>query len=150
MKKIMPFISCLIIGFFFGYFMYNQYDKEKIVSTFSELKSTKVQFLQLGTYSSVESMEKNTIDFSYYIYEQKEDKYYVYIGITKDEQNLKKLKGYFKEKGYIIYSKEFDINNEQFLESLTQHDELLRQTTDEKSIQNIMNQILNKYEELKT
>lgn len=72
----------------------------------------------------------------------------MYVGITKKEENKKKLEEYFNKLGYDTYVKEFEIENENFNEVLIQYDNLLKETNDEKAIETICNQILNKYEEL--
>ena len=77
-----------------------------------------------------------------------EDKYYTYIGITKNKENCDKLKGFFEKMGYITYIKEFNVDSEAFIEVLNQYDNLLLQTDDEKTIKAICIQVLGKYEEL--
>ena len=149
MKKfIFPLISAILIGFLLGKFMFNQYDYKSSIKTVFNDKSEMVYFIQQGVYSSLESMEKNVTDFNYYIYDVIDGKYYVYVGMTKNKDNVSKLEGYFKNMGYIIYVKEFKIDNNEFLTVLTQYDELLLQTEDSKAIKTIQNQILAKYEEL--
>lgn len=143
----LPLILCLTVGFFMGKLMFSQYDDKqglKLVSSASE----KVYFIQQGVYSSKESMEKNTSNLTYYIYTIDNDRYYVYIGITKNEENLDKLKGYFDSLGYNIYVKEFYISSESFITVLDQYETMLSETTDSKTIGAICSQILSKYEEL--
>jgi len=125
-----------------GTFLIKQYST---IKTFSE-KNT-VYFLKLGVYDTKQAMDDNTHDFNYYIYKEEDSKYHVYVAITKDKNNLDKLKGYFKNKGYIINEEEFDIKNESFITILNQYDELLRNTKDDQTISAICNQILSKYEE---
>jgi uncharacterized protein YneF (UPF0154 family) len=146
-KLIVPIILCIIVGFFMGQFLINQYDnKEKVTPVFNDQE--KVFFIQQGVYSSKESMEKNVTDFAYYIYNIENEKYYVYIGITKESENVEKLKGYFKDIGYDIYVKEITVSNSKFLEALNQYDILLSKTTDKATIKAVCSQILAKYEEL--
>ena len=143
----LPLILCLTVGFFMGKLMFSQYDDKqglKLVSSASE----KVYFIQQGVYSSKESMEENTSNLTYYIYTIDNDRYYVYIGITKNEENLDKLKGYFGSLGYNIYVKEFYISNESFITVLDQYETMLSETTDSKTIGAICSQVLSKYEEL--
>lgn len=143
----LPLILCLTVGFFMGKLMFSQYDDKqglKLVSSASE----KVYFIQQGVYSSKESMEENTSNLTYYIYTIDNDRYYVYIGITKNEENLDKLKGYFDSLGYNIYVKEFYISSESFITVLDQYETMLSETNDSKTIGAICSQILSKYEEL--
>ena len=50
--------------------------------------------------------------------------------------------------GSYFYVKELDVNNKKFNEVLNQYDALLKETTDDKAISTICNQVLSKYEEL--
>ena len=146
-KMIMPILLCIIVGFFMGTFLLNQYEnREDVKPTFNSKKT--VYFIQQGVYSTKESMEKNVTNFAYYIYNVIDDKYYVYIGMTMDQKNVSILQGYFKDLGYDIYVKEVTIDNESFTQVLNQYDILLEKTTDKATIKAICSQVLSKYEEL--
>ncbi len=147
MKYIIPVLIALIVGFFFSYYVFNQYEsKEKIKTIFSD--NNKVNFIQYGVYSTKESMEENTKALNYYIYNVIDNKYYVYIGISKSNIGTEKLKGYFKELGYDIYVKELSLSNNKFITTLEQYDLLLENTNDKDTIKTICNQVLAKYEEM--
>lgn len=146
-KIIMPIIACVLVGFFMSKFMFNQYDHGLALTTNLETKE-KLYFLQQGVYTSIDSMKESTSLLPYYIYTEEDGKYYVYIGITKDKENLEKVKGYFKNKGYDIYIKELEISNDAFLQVFNQYEILLKNTTDENAISAIMSSVLAKYEEL--
>lgn len=148
LKFLFPLVLAIGTGFICGKLMFNQYDSNTSLKTVFSEKQEKVYFIQQGVYSSKTSMEENTTDFPYYIYDVIDDKYHVYIGITKVAENATKLKEYFEEKGYNIYAKEINVSNKEFLNAIDSYDELLSKTDDDKAIQTICNQILNKYEEL--
>ena len=146
-KYVLPILMALIIGLILGRFVLNQYEFEgKIVPVGS--KSKNAFFIQQGVYSSEESMKENLSDFPYYIYSIKDDRYYVYIGITFLTENLDKIKGYYEKKGYITYVKALTINNEDFITVLEQYDSLLQSSDEEEVINTICSQVLSKYEEL--
>lgn len=149
LKNIIPILFSVVVGVSFAFFMFYQYDeKEEIQLVGKEETVQNVYFLQQGVYSSEESMKKNTTDFQDYIYEVKEGKYYVYVGMTKLEENAEKIKEYYKKKGYVLYRKELPIRGTNFLNSLNEYDELLKNTEDEKACLNICKQVLNQYKEL--
>ena len=56
--------------------------------------------IKYGEYESMEEMEHDTISLSNYIYNEINNKFYVYIGITNDKDNLVKLTNYFSKLGY--------------------------------------------------
>lgn len=146
-KYITTFLVALIIGLVIGRFVLNQYTFEgRIVSTFNT--GEKVYFIQQGVYSSKENMESGTKTLPYYIYNIEDNKYYVYIGITENSENVDKIKGYYDNLGYITYVKEFNINNNDFITVLRQYDSLLKESEDLEVIGTICSQVLNKYEEL--
>ena len=146
-KYIFSILLAVIVGLVFGKFMLNQYpNSSNIIPVIST--SSKPFFLELGVYESEEEMNENTINFPYYIYMKRDNKYYVYIAITKNEENLKRMKGYYEEKGYVINVKEYEIESDAFLTVLEQYDNLLSESSDDSIIDGVASQILSKYEEL--
>lgn len=127
--------------------MFNQYGNLESTTAISN-KGETLKFIQVGVYSSKESMEEAMKDYNYYIYRIKDKMYYSYIGITKSEENLKKLKNHFKEKGIDIYVTDIYIDNIMFLETLDQYEKVLKETNDSKTIDAVCSQVLSKYEEI--
>ena len=147
MKNVYPIVSAIIIGLCLAKFMFNQYNYDPNVSTvFSN--GTNLYFLQQGVYSSYDTMEQNCASFPHYIYTVSDNKYYVYVAITKSEENLEKLKGYYYNLGYSIYVKELNVSNQEFINILEQYDVLLSKSSENSVIEAITTQTLLKYEEL--
>lgn len=146
-KLVFVVICASLIGFLFGKMMIGQYDsKASLKTVFGE--NNKVYFIELGTYDTKEEMEKSVINFTSYIYDNTDGKYKVYIALTQNKENLSKLEDYFKNLGYIIYVREFNVDNELFLQKLREYDELLSGTKEESAIKTIINQTLETYEEM--
>ena len=146
-KYIIPVVLYVVIGFLLSKFMLNQYEnKQNITPVFKSGKD--LYFIQYGVYSTEENMENNTKNLNYYIYNLNDGLYYVFIGITSNEDNANKLKGYFKKEGYDTYIKEYNVSNKDFLEMIEYYDLLLDQTTDDDTIKSVCRQVLEKYEEL--
>lgn len=146
-KYITSILTATVIGYLLAYFMFKQYDYDSNIQTVFT-NGTKVYLIQQGVYSSLDSMKENMISFNYYIYTYDDNKYYTYIAITKNLENLEKLKGYYKSLGYSIYVKEIDINISEYINVLEQYDNLLATTDSKETIDAIMMQALSKYEEL--
>lgn len=120
--------------------------KEKLVNTFSEGKT--YYFIQEGVYSSKEIMTENTKDIQVKTVDTLNNKYYVYLGITRDNNNAKKIKDIYEKKGYQIYIKEQNLSNEEFYNNVTQFDILVNSTDKASEILTIEEVVLANYEEL--
>ena len=145
-KYLLTFLIALIIGFFLSSFFLIQYEDFagiKVSGTGENL-----YFVQYGIFSSLDSLEENTISLQNYVYNKQDNLYYVYVGITNLEENAKKIVDYYKNLGYDATIKEFGITNKEFLELLVNYDEILKNTDDETAIASIINQVLIKYEEV--
>ena len=147
MKKfLIPIMLAILTGIVLAKIVFSQYDTPELQTVFND--NEEIMLLQIGVYSSKDSMEENTKSFDYYIYQEQEGLYYVYIGITQSENNLDKIKVIYQNLGYEIYVKKITIDNQAFLEVLQQYDELLTKTDDQEIIKTINGKILKKYEEL--
>ena len=148
MKKNIIWIgSCIIVGLLMGQIMFDQYDQvqsKKVSANVNE----KVYFFQVGVYSSLENMKNASLKYDSYIYIEQDSKFYVFVGLTKNEENKDKLKSYFESLGYDIYIKEMELNQASFLETLDQYDLLLKETKTNQEIKEVNKSILAKYEEL--
>ncbi len=149
-KNILFFGFSILIGVSFSFLVFYGYGNEEKLTFTGLEKSGKesVYFLQQGVYSSKESMEENTLFLTDYIYEVKDSKYYVYVGITKNLENSEKIKGFYEKNGYILYRKSFEIQGLEFIEKLEEYDELLKNAKEDSEISLLCKQILTSYKEL--
>lgn len=147
MKKNLYLISfCVVIGAFIGTYLFSKYSniESTNVSATSNYINQNIYVIQIGVYSNKENMINNIKKINY-VYEIKDNKYYVYVGMTKNEKNLEKLKQYFKNNN--IYVKQIEVNGA-FVETLEQYDLLLNEAESNESISTILKSILAKFEEL--
>ena len=110
-KTFLLSIFFISLGTIFGSFLHNNYEVN-LLSSFNEGKQ--YYFIQEGVYSNEEIMLENTKDIEVKLINEENNKYYVYLGITKDEENAKKIKEIYTNKGYQIYIKEVSLANEEF------------------------------------
>lgn len=145
-KNIKAILISLVIGFFLSYFILTRYKSFKgiTVSNIGE----EYYFLANGKYSSKEQMEEAGIDLENYVYRKDGVNYYMYVGITKNKDNADKINKYYGSKNINIEIKEFYISNKRFSEAISNLDNILINTTDEVVITEIINQGLDKYEEI--
>lgn len=140
---VIPIIISILLGSFCGKLVFDQYQSKQAV--FQE--NNTAYFLQQGVYSKEESLLKNTEKLDSKVVILEDGKYYVYIGITRNEETARKLKELYEAKGYSIYQKEQPINNYEFINNLEQYDILLANASSEEEMLSVMNTILASYEE---
>lgn len=141
-NNLLTILLSILIGFLLTKFTFNQYETDYNLTTVFN-SSEEVTFLKLGIFDKLDN-----IDITNYIYNTIDNKYHVYIGITKDKENIKKIKELYKETEYDITETTISIDNKEFIEILTQYDLLLNEVTDFEVIKTISTSILSKYEEL--
>ena len=144
MKYIIPLIICILTGFLMGLFIYSGYNKEITIPAIKEVN--KIYLIKYGTFDTKDQMEKSLINFNNYIYKET-NVYTVYLTLTTNKNNIKKIEEYYKSMGYIISIEEktIDLN---IYNKLIDYDTLLLETNDKEVIKNILSTIVDKYKEL--
>lgn len=145
-KYLITIIISLVIGFFMSQFLLKQYNDYQGIKVYNE--GELFYFMQYGIFDNVKEMDANTINLENYIYQVNNDKYYVYVGISKNLEITNKVITYFKKMGYDIIIKEFYITNKEFSSEIDNYDKILNLTEDDIVIGEIMAQTLNSYEEV--
>ncbi len=142
------YLFLLFLACWFGYIFYNYLFHEYNDTTIPiSVTSKELYFLQYGAYSSYENMQKAVMPLSDYTYISDDKYYYAFVCITADYENMLKVKDYYKSIGYNLYSKQIEVTSSSFLESLSQYDLLLSETSEEQTIPTICSQGLLSYEE---
>ena len=141
------FITMLVavfLGAVLGNFLFAKYKLEDQV-VLKEVNS--LYFITEGTYSSKDQASIATEDIDVKLIAKEDANYIVYLAITEDEDNLKRLEELFKEKGLETTTKKMSIDNEEFLATLEQMDLLIKKTETTEEIMAINEVILANYEE---
>ena len=145
-KNIFTYVLvAILIGVILGKYIYNGYEIES-TEAFSET-TNKIYLIQYGVYSSEELMKDNTKKLKNYFYYVDDNKYHVLIGITSNKNLKDKIVSAYKIDNK-VYLKEKNINNNIFIETLKQYDNLVNDSNDNDIIITAEKQILSKYEEL--
>ena len=145
-KYFKAILVSLIIGFFLSYFFLTQYKDFKGITVSTE--GDEYYFLSNGEYSSKEEMEQSGVNLENYVYRKDGVNYYMYVGITKNKDNAEKMKNYYASKNINVEIKDFYISSNKFKEAIDNLDNILINSNDEIVITEIINQGLNKYEEI--
>lgn len=147
-KYLISIISCVLVGLLMGRIIFEQYKSNDTLTVSTTSISEEVYFFQTGVYSSLDNMKKAMSNINSYAYILEDNKYYVFLAITKNEENKEKLKNYFNSLSYNIYIKKITIDNEAFLNTLNEYDKLLKDASSNSDIKKINDAVLEKYEEL--
>lgn len=138
-KVVIPIFISVISGGVCGHLVYSIYeDKTDFI-----IDNNLVYLLQSGAYSTYDNMRANTMGLNYIYYED-DGLYKAIIGITKNEDNISKIKEVY---GKEIVVNKYYINNLELCKSIMEYDKILSNTADYNEIQQIVIAMLNLYKE---
>ena len=138
MKKVLvPSIIFIVLGFIVGNLVFS--NRVELVRKIKN--NNNYYFLEEGVYTSKETLNKNISKVTQKVISKINNNYYVYVGITKSEEIAKKIKELYQERG-------IKINNEEFLNNVTQFDILLNEAKTLEEIITIEKIILSNYDDL--
>lgn len=139
MKKTIFFcLLFILLGFILG----KKYIK------IEQPKEVKYYFLQQGEYDNNKIFEENISNLKEKVMEYKDNKIYLYIGITKDIEIAEKLKEIYNNKGIPLKVEEKYLTSEEFSINLDQLDLLVKESSTEEEILKIQEVVLATYEEM--
>lgn len=140
---LLPIILSIAIGLFFGKAFFNIYDSSSI-TVFDE--KDKIYMLQVGVYENENQLKKFN-DYNKYLYLKDDQGYHLYVGISKNEEVVSKIKELYKKDGYSIYVKESIESNKSFLSILSEYDKIIGALTDN-DVKEIEKIIISNYKEM--
>lgn len=145
-KTILWIIFAVVSGVVLGRITFEKYDSLKVEEVISFNKNT--YMLRYKTYDNINEMEKDIHDIDRYIYIEDDKKVTVYIAITSNKDNIKKIRKLYSDKGIKTGIEKVEIDNDEFIQNLNEYEKLLTAAESESSILTIENQILSCYEQL--
>ncbi len=145
MKKTMVLaVVFVVLGAICGNYLYEKAPES--ISVFWE--DDTYYFLQEGAYSSKKIMQENVKDLTNKLTTFEDNKYYVYVGITKNKKNALKIQKIYEDMGYQIYIKEVVLDNEEFANNVTQFDLLVNESESSEDVLTVEEVVLANYEEI--
>ena len=142
-KTIIKGIFFIIVGFFIGQILFG----EKIELIKRLQKGDTYYFLEEGVYNNYNNIQNN-LNITRRIIENKNNKYHVYIGITRDKEVLKKLKKIYKKDNINVSVKEINLESQEFKTNVEQFDLLIKKTKDSDQVLTIEEVVIANYEEI--
>ena len=145
MKKTMVLaVVFVVLGAICGNYLYEKAPES--ISVFWD--DDTYYFLQEGAYSSKKIMQENVKDLTNKLTTFEDNKYYVYVGITKNKKNALKIQKIYEDMGYQIYIKEVVLDNEEFANNVTQFDLLVNESESSEDVLTVEEVVLANYEEI--
>jgi len=140
-KFLFAFICAIALGTIVGKYFYNETSAKTV------FLEDDIIFLQQGVYTNKKNMEENIKRIDPKVVVEDGNKFYVYVGITKNKKNAQKIKAIYEKKGYDIYEKNLSVTGEEFKNNLEQFDLLLEKASKEEEIMTINEVVLANYEQ---
>jgi len=147
MKKILkgyiiPLIISVLFGFISAKLVYGVYndDVEK------KLSSSKLYLIENGKYLTYDNMREEN-NGNNYVYYKDEDGYKTVIGITRNYDNIDKIKSLYSDS---VSVEEYYISSELLDDKQNEYDLLLSKTNDVYEVKEVVDNILNLYREKDT
>ena len=134
-----PLIISMLFGFVCAKLVYKVYDDE----IGNKLSSSKLYLIQNGEYITYDNMREENSGNNY-VYYKDEDGYKSIVGITKDVDNINKIKKLYSDS---VSVSEYYISNELLNNKQNEYDSLLSDTEDINQVREVVDNILNLYRE---
>lgn len=138
-KVVIPIFISIFCGFVCGRVMFSIYeDKGEDI-----LDSKLVYLLLCDTYNDYESMKASSISNDYIYYED-EDGYNAIIALTKNKNNIDKIK---KTYGKELTVMEYLLKDDDMNEKISEYDKELENTDNEDDIKEVISKMINIYKD---
>lgn len=138
-KVIVPITISIICGFISGKFIYNLY----MENNDSLLKNNTIYLIESADYQTYDTMRENS-QTNNYIYYQEKGTYKTVVGITKNQDNIKKISQVYDED---LKVSKYYLNDTNLNEKITNNDNLLSEANSNEEIKSIINETLSLYKE---
>lgn len=142
-KFIFSLIIAIVSGALLGHTLFEKF-KEEEQTVFNDMSP--IYFLREGVYDNLEYALASANKFDTKIIVKEKAKYYLYLAISKSEDNLASIKKIYNDKNLVVETK--NISNESFLTALEQMENLFKKASSDEEKLTIEKVILANYEEL--
>ena len=138
-KIVVPIFLSVLCGFVFGKLMFSIYeDKGSNV-----LNSNVIYLLQDSSYSDYETMKASGVSANYIYYEE-DGKYNMVVAMTKNKNNIEKIKEVY---GKDLKVTEYLLSDDSINDMIDEYDIKLGSTTDGEEIKKIIIDMINIYKD---
>ena len=134
-----PLVISMLFGFICAKLIYKVYGEE----VDNKLSSSKLYLLENGKYLTYDNMREENSGNNY-VYYKDEEGYKTVIGITKNEENINKIKKLYSDS---VSVEEYYVSNELLNNKQKEYDLKLASTDDMLEVREVVDNILNLYRE---
>lgn len=127
----------MIIGYVGGKFVYKTY----LDNLYDTLRSSRLYLVERGSYDTIDTMREDNSDTNY-VYYKDNDKYKTVVGITKDFDNVKKIKSLYSDNLSVL---EYYVANDIIDSKQDQYEKELNEAENYKEVKEAVDNILNLY-----
>lgn len=139
-KVVMPIFLSILCGLVCGRVMFSIYEEKGS----SLLNSNLIYLLEDSTYEDYDTMRASTLSTNYIYYEE-DGKYKAVIAMTKNKDNIDKIKKVYDKE---LKVSEYLLSDEDINSKLEEYDLKIKDTTDEEEIKQIIIEMINIYKGL--
>lgn len=134
---IIPVVIALLIGYIGGKFVYKTY----LDNLYDTLRSSRLYLVERGIYDTIDTMREDNSDTNY-VYYKDNDKYKTVVGITKDYDNIKKIKSLYSDNLSVM---EYYVANDIIDSKQDEYEKELNEAENYKEVKEAVDNILNLY-----
>lgn len=144
LNLVVPIICSLLLGYLCASFIFNQYG----INTFAFSEKNNIYYLQCGSYTTYDASLTEIEGIKDKITIKEDNNYYSYIGMTTSTTVAENIKKLYLDKDIDIYIKEGYIDNDTFINQLSQYDILLENCNTIEEVNSVLKTILATYNEI--
>ena len=134
---VVPLVIALFVGYIGGKYAYRTY-RDNLYDT---LRSSRLYLVEKGSYDTIDTMREENSDNNY-VYYKDNDKYKTVVGITKDYDNIKKIKSLYSDNLSVM---EYYVANDIIDSKQDEYEKELMAAADYKEVKEAVDNILNLY-----
>ena len=128
-----------LLGYLFGHIFYQNYKGKEYINS-----DGNIYYIQYGVYTNEETAISNSKNLKYYYLKEKDDKYYVFLGMTADYGLALELQKKYLEDNIYTYIRSDYVENSEELEKLKEYDERIKSNLSE--VETVMQEIFTNFE----
>ena len=136
---IIPLVLSMIFGFVCGKLVYSVYNED----IENRISSSKIYLVENGEYLTYDMMREEN-NGNNYVYYKDEEGYKTVVGITKNEDNIDKIKSLYSDS---VWIEEYYISSDLVNDKQNEYDIMLSNTDDLYEVKEVVNNILSLYRE---